>query len=1399
MASSMVLFVQAAAAPSVERKLEALDRLTANYAEVNLNTYDTAEYQEFFDALVKCIKSPQFKLTQSALAFIPTVVASIAPNHNSAPLPQSLKILTHIITPSLIERFADSKERTRELAQAAVVDLYRVICASPGARDGSPACTQLLAFLDKLVQTNAFANKVARSREQAVSWLVACAQAVPEFAMRQYVPILMKMLEDTNEGIRTASREAVVVLYNATSVKAMRTDIRKELVKNKTRGSIVEGILAQLVDNTIIDAEPLPSSSSETDLGSVAAKLNGDSLRTKREAVTPKDITPPATAGGTQAPTPVPLNVYSLRDLETEIATFCTTFDGKETEENWQSREVAIQRFRCLCRGNARDMPGFVLQLRPAVDAMARTLHSLRTALVITACSAIDDMANILGSELEPLTDMLVSNLIKLTGQAKKVVSTASINAIQKIIRQCGFQPKSLQYFATALSDKNATARAAAAVFVKTVLEEMTHESEDRAVLERTGSVDVLEKALKKGLQDANGAVRQTCREAFALFKAAWSQRGDVLFATLDAATRKAIDRAATGASSSEPTIQVRPTFKRPPASARAAVMKNADHQPLVVIHETGSRVPTPNATPAVTPNPSTLKGFKTAPQPQRETRPYPESRGGADTPPPAAQPLAPRVSDFASPMPPPRRHMPEFEAPSPAPPPSRRMFITNDSPLASPAPDPEPAVQNSDNSADMMVDADVPASWSSLLTNMNAEAQAQGRRQLLAALSGPEALTGGVPSDDDMRALLFDRVGVAGNTNACLAVLSPSDGLLALHSAHILSFAQVFKTLLLAFASFGQDEKVRAAWTDCVRCIASATSLASLVNVATSYLAGSRGEYSKFEVANNTALEAALEWMELVWAVHSDHQDFAQYWTQQENAKMFFHSLIAAYAGHPARSRAFALLAALKPFTGLEAMLEMCEPAARAEVLAAVEGDRPSQTPSNFETWINASAGNESTPRNDGGSDVAVDHIGEPTTADNPPTTNTEPANLTFESWNMASVNDDASDTRALLDESMLTAPSGCDDETEHEQLPAISFEVLPPAHTRRSAWTVETGPDAMDVDTAVVQPKTMETALESSVAAAPVGPVQPVAARAGRRKHIINLSYLADFKPRQSALLPTSDRATILAQSLAVLRAATNIAPAAEPTSATSATDSKASGKDAPTTPAWRDLYGVITEAPSAADGGEEEAQFWAQWGGDVLQIILECIQKREAMPAGDVDISLIALVRLLDTRGADFFAGQEAKILGALLPILAAEPSKIREPHRFRHSANAAMQSALAALDPLVALNQFFAVLEKPDPPPALVLTRSLDCTATLLLRLREPGAVLPRIAAVVMKYIGDSRLSLRCSAAHLVVGMVQAVGANLVWPMLSGLTSTQRVVVVRTVRSQLQVQAGTSLTV
>ncbi|TPX62587.1 hypothetical protein PhCBS80983_g00372 [Powellomyces hirtus] len=330
------------------------------------------------------------------------------------------------------------------------------------------------------------------------------------------------------------------------------------------------------------------SSTSDFDTGPTASEVGKDAARPKRESA--KNASPPTTSGGTAAPAPVPLDVCSAKEIETEIAAFCTLMEGKETEENWQSREAAIQRLRCICRGNARDFSGFVALLKPAAEPLARTLHSLRTALVMTVCSAIDDIATLLGSQMDPLADVFISNLLKLTGQAKKVVSTASVDAIQQILRQASFQLRFLQYFLAGLSDKNAIARSAAAVFVKAVLEEMTNDDDKTAVLERSGGVEILDKALKKGLQDANGAVRQTCRDAFGIFQACWPQRGDILFDTLDAATRKAITRA-KGA-----TAQVRPSVKKFAAARSMPKLKAAQGnaaQELVImeIRETGTRI----------------------------------------------------------------------------------------------------------------------------------------------------------------------------------------------------------------------------------------------------------------------------------------------------------------------------------------------------------------------------------------------------------------------------------------------------------------------------------------------------------------------------------------------------------------------------------------------------------------------------------------------------------------------------------------------------------------------------------------------------------------------------------------------------------------------------------------
>ncbi|KAJ3089054.1 suppressor of tub2 mutation [Quaeritorhiza haematococci] len=281
-------------------------------------------------------------------------------------------------------------------------------------------------------------------------------------------------------------------------------------------------------------------------------------------------ITAAPSSGGTAAPEPEPINlirigfterkvtqqlifdsfrkVASLRDLESEFSNLIAEFRGKETEENWESREQAFQRLRGLVRGNAAGMDGFVPLLKGMVDPLVKSIASLRTALVMTACSTVADLSTFLTTKLEPLVDPLLVNLLKLTSQTKKIVVNACIAAITTLLRnstspssssQQQTTTRNLGYFYSSLSEsKNGSARCSAAGFVKVVFEEMLKGGSAGG-----SGIDLVEKCMKKGLSDALPAVRETSREMFAMYQTAWPEKAESFLDSLEPSTKKAILR----------------------------------------------------------------------------------------------------------------------------------------------------------------------------------------------------------------------------------------------------------------------------------------------------------------------------------------------------------------------------------------------------------------------------------------------------------------------------------------------------------------------------------------------------------------------------------------------------------------------------------------------------------------------------------------------------------------------------------------------------------------------------------------------------------------------------------------------------------------------------------------
>jgi hypothetical protein len=79
---------------------------------------------------------------------------------------------------------------------------------------------------------------------------------------------------------------------------------------------------------------------------------------------------------------PLPSN---SRELDAEFTKFFACFKGKETEENWEQREQALQRIRQLCSGQSIPVEQFSIHLKPLVEQLLQTvsLNRLCASLVI--------------------------------------------------------------------------------------------------------------------------------------------------------------------------------------------------------------------------------------------------------------------------------------------------------------------------------------------------------------------------------------------------------------------------------------------------------------------------------------------------------------------------------------------------------------------------------------------------------------------------------------------------------------------------------------------------------------------------------------------------------------------------------------------------------------------------------------------------------------------------------------------------------------------------------------------------------------------------------------------------------------------------------------------------------
>ena len=231
--------------------------------------------------------------------------------------------------------------------------------------------------------------------------------------------------------------------------------------------------------------------------------------------------------------------MHTERDVEAAVDRLLAPYAGKETEENWQARDAALdtlrslllsaqlaQRFPDIAAAQVkRTVPAILSSVRPVESLLAKRSNgrahtarghrplstslqmlSLRTQLAVKAARTACDVMASLGPLLDALSlDQFTATAFKMCQQAKRIVALAGAEVLETAVAVLQ-TTRPMGTIVAALADKSKDVRLIAA---NLFLLAMQHCTFSRTVAEG------LRDTLQRGLADATPPVRETMRLAY--------------------------------------------------------------------------------------------------------------------------------------------------------------------------------------------------------------------------------------------------------------------------------------------------------------------------------------------------------------------------------------------------------------------------------------------------------------------------------------------------------------------------------------------------------------------------------------------------------------------------------------------------------------------------------------------------------------------------------------------------------------------------------------------------------------------------------------------------------------------------------------------------------------------
>lgn len=425
--------------------------------------------------------------------------------------------------PLIVEKLGDLKEKYRTLAQQSLVTLYQ---AAP-------------MDVERSLRNTAMTGKNPRAKETSMQWLLQMHHE-HNLPFRAYVPVLMELLEDADGMVRDAAKATVIELFRD-APNAAKTDLKKQLKNFKVRPAIELAIVKELAPTgasssvAAAAADPAPRPESARAVRAHAPVSATTSFAASVSSLSERPITPMPDASRAEQVEPAYVNTQ--RELDDIFKEMHVWFEGKETEQNWLKREESVTRLRRLLAGNAADYAEtFLNNTRALLDGIIKAVVTLRTSLCKEGCSLVQDIATTFGSSIDPMVEILMQTLVKLSAGTKKISSQLANTTVEAIISNATYSTRILQHVWGACQDKNVQPRTYASGWVKTII---TKEAHHKNHVEHSGGLEIIEKCIKKGLIDPNPGVRERMRATYWCFAGMWPARAELIMTGLDATAQK--------------------------------------------------------------------------------------------------------------------------------------------------------------------------------------------------------------------------------------------------------------------------------------------------------------------------------------------------------------------------------------------------------------------------------------------------------------------------------------------------------------------------------------------------------------------------------------------------------------------------------------------------------------------------------------------------------------------------------------------------------------------------------------------------------------------------------------------------------------------------------------------